>query len=373
MWPRVRAIAAGAFDDLSRSWRTLAITDLAYKAIAFAVLTPATALLLRWLLARTGSHVVADADIARFFFTTPSGIAALLAMTVFGATIAVLECGCLMAVGLATEQGSPIDAKSALAFGAKSALAVLRLAFQMVIRVIPAIVPFVLAIGLVYAALLREHDINYYLARRPSEFVVALVLAGLIVAALAWLVIRTVTRWALSLPLVLFENVNPRHALRESSERSQGDRTLIGSVLAIWAAIAIAIGAAVAALVELIARVAAPHTAGSLAVLLTFLTVLVIVWIAGGIAASIFNTSLFALLIVRLWRTDVSSSREVPEQVAALPRGIIWSLIGAGLLIASGFVILAFGMAVYFLPIISAAPLSGEQAFLHWMWFSSWP
>jgi len=133
MWPRVRAIAAGAFDDLSRSWRTLAITDLAYKVIAFAVLTPATALLLRWLLARTGSHVVADADIARFFFTTPSGIVALLAMTVFASTIAVLECGCLMAVGLATEEGSPIDAKSALVFGAKRATVVLRLAFQMVI------------------------------------------------------------------------------------------------------------------------------------------------------------------------------------------------------------------------------------------------
>jgi len=38
-----------------------------------------------------------------------------------------------------------------------------------------------------------------------------------------------------------------------------------------------------------------------------------------------------------------------------------------------GFAILAFGIAVYFFPIISAAPLSGEQAFMHWMWFASWP
>jgi len=38
-----------------------------------------------------------------------------------------------------------------------------------------------------------------------------------------------------------------------------------------------------------------------------------------------------------------------------------------------GFAILAFGIAVYFLPIISGAALSGEQAFMHWMWFSSWP
>ncbi|HEX7693274.1 MAG TPA: phospholipid carrier-dependent glycosyltransferase [Sphingomonas sp.] len=38
-----------------------------------------------------------------------------------------------------------------------------------------------------------------------------------------------------------------------------------------------------------------------------------------------------------------------------------------------GYAILAFGIAVYFFPIISAAALPGEQAFLHWMWFSSWP
>ena len=38
-----------------------------------------------------------------------------------------------------------------------------------------------------------------------------------------------------------------------------------------------------------------------------------------------------------------------------------------------GFAILAFGIAVYFFPILSAAPLPDEQAFSHWMWFSSWP
>jgi len=37
------------------------------------------------------------------------------------------------------------------------------------------------------------------------------------------------------------------------------------------------------------------------------------------------------------------------------------------------FVVLAFGIAVYFFPIVSAAPLNGEQAFQHWMWFPGWP
>ena len=38
-----------------------------------------------------------------------------------------------------------------------------------------------------------------------------------------------------------------------------------------------------------------------------------------------------------------------------------------------GYAILAFGVTVYFFPIISAARLPNDQAFLHWMWFSTWP
>ena len=37
------------------------------------------------------------------------------------------------------------------------------------------------------------------------------------------------------------------------------------------------------------------------------------------------------------------------------------------------YVALTAGLFVYFFPIISAAPLSGPQAFHHWMWFSTWP
>ena len=38
-----------------------------------------------------------------------------------------------------------------------------------------------------------------------------------------------------------------------------------------------------------------------------------------------------------------------------------------------GFAIFAFGLTVYFFPIISAAPLAGEMAYKHWMWFATWP
>ncbi|THD37346.1 MAG: phospholipid carrier-dependent glycosyltransferase [Sphingomonas sp.] len=38
-----------------------------------------------------------------------------------------------------------------------------------------------------------------------------------------------------------------------------------------------------------------------------------------------------------------------------------------------GFMVMCFGLAVYFFPILSAAPLANAAAFQHWMWFSTWP
>src|SRR3954467_13323572 len=125
MWVRVRQIVEGAFRDVSRSRRPLVVTDIAYKALAFAVLTPATALFLRWLLARTGTRMVADADIARFFVTTPSGIVALIAGAVLFTSIVILETSCLMAVGVAANEGTSINARTALAFAARNSRSVL--------------------------------------------------------------------------------------------------------------------------------------------------------------------------------------------------------------------------------------------------------
>jgi dolichyl-phosphate-mannose--protein O-mannosyl transferase len=37
------------------------------------------------------------------------------------------------------------------------------------------------------------------------------------------------------------------------------------------------------------------------------------------------------------------------------------------------FLAIALGLFVYFYPIIAGTPLANDQAFLHWMWFSTWP
>ena len=149
MWDEARGMVTDAFRDLLLRWRSLALTDIAYKLVAFALLTPSTALLLRWLLSRADTRVVADADIARFFLTTAPGIVALVVGGAILLAIATLGSACLMAIGLATAKGLSLNARGALTFGAARALDVLRLAAKVVIRFLGSLVPFVAAVGLV--------------------------------------------------------------------------------------------------------------------------------------------------------------------------------------------------------------------------------
>jgi glycerophosphoryl diester phosphodiesterase len=301
MWEQVRGIAADAVRDFLRSWKSLALTDVGYKVVAFALLTPLTVLLFRWLVFSDHNKVVADADILRFFVTTRVGLVALVVVGAIFLAISALELACLMAIGLAAAKGTRLSPKHAVVFGATHAPNVLRLTVNVVVRLLAGLLPFLVLLGLVYWLLLSRHDINYYLAERPTEFWAAAGIATVIGAVLAAALVWTVARWIFALPLVLFEEVSPRRALRESASRSVGDRSLIVVVVAVWGVAVLALVSAATSLPEVIGRAAAPHLAGSLALLLLFIAVLAVVVSAFTLAVSVASASLLALLLTRLY------------------------------------------------------------------------
>ena len=301
MWDDVRAHFMSAIADLRRAWRSLAVTDIAYKLLAFAFLMPATSLLLYALRAGTSNRVVADVDIAFFFLTTPVGITTLILGASLIAAIGALESACLMAVGLGATAGLMLNGTGALRFGAAHALNVLRLALRMVVRVLAGLAPFLLVAGLVYFTLLREYDINYYLAQHPPQFWAAAGIIGLLAIGLLWLAARTLARWALAMPLLLFERVSPRQALGESARRSAGSRALILVTLLAWAVIAVLLTVVATGSVGFIGRLVAPHLAGSLTLMLVFVAAWALIGAALALAVGIFNFSLFSLLITRLY------------------------------------------------------------------------
>ena len=302
MWRSASDIFLGALGDLRRSWKVLAITDLAYKAIAFALLMPGTTLLLYWLRARTSQRVVADTDIAMFFLTTPTGIVTLLLGGSLIVAITAVEASCLMAVDVGASQDIRLNGRGALCFGAANALNVLRLSGHMVLRVMVGVVPFGIAAGLVYVALLRAHDINYYLAEKPPQFWIAVALIALIGIGFALLLARTIARWAFAWPLVAFEQVHPRQALGESARRAAGSYGLILASLAVWAASAFVLTSVLTWLMRSTGFWVAPHVAGSLPLLLLFIGVWALVAAFLALAANVVNFSLFALVLTRLYQ-----------------------------------------------------------------------
>jgi len=313
-----RDLFLSALGDLRRSWKVLAITDLAYKAIAFALLMPATTLLLYWLRAGTSQRVVADTDIAMFFLTTPAGIVTLILGGSLLVAITAVEASCLMAVSVGRSQGVSLNGRGALRFGAANALNVLRLSGHMVLRVILGVLPFALAAGVVYMLLLRAHDINYYLAEHPPEFWIAAFLIGLIGIGFALLLARTIARWTFAWPLVVFEQVHPRLALGESARRAAGSYRLILASLAMWAVSAFVLTSTLTWLMRSIGLWIAPSVAGSLSLLLVFLSLWVLVASALLLAVNVVNFSLFALVLTRLYqrlaqRTPASLARYAGE------------------------------------------------------------
>jgi glycerophosphoryl diester phosphodiesterase len=302
-------------------------------------------LLLRSVISGAEGRVIADVDIATFFLTRPIGVLTLVLGGALLVGITALEMACLMAIGISGARNGAVTARGALAFGAAHGVPVLRLTANMVVRLLAGLLPFLLAAGIAYWALLRDYDINFYLAVRPPAFWVAVTIAVVLLAVLAVLFVRTIARWALALPLVLFEDVAPRRALVESGRRSAGARGIVVAVLASWAAFAVMLHVVVGLVPEIIGRNAAPQLAGSQAALLLFISALALLWVALGLVAAMVNASLFALAIVRLYLRIGDPAPHLPGPAAMerrhdrIPRSV---LVGA----AAVVILAAFGIAL---------------------------
>jgi glycerophosphoryl diester phosphodiesterase len=291
-----------------REWRALAATDILYKAIAFAVLTPLITVLLRLLIRRTGTTAVADVDIAVFLFTTRAGVAALLLVSALILGVTAVEQACLMTIVLAALRGGRLRVRDAMAHAGSRAFAIVRLTAMIVVRVLVIVAPFAAAIGVTYWALLGGHDINFYLTTRPPAFWGAVAIAGIVVAALLAVLARVTLSWLLVLPLVVFEHVLPVLAFAESARRMKGRRTSQLGALAAWVAVALVLPLATTWGAHWIGRALAQAFSGSVAGLLLFVAGLALGWGAASLLVGIVTAALFAWIVVRAYAAGGGSS-----------------------------------------------------------------
>jgi glycerophosphoryl diester phosphodiesterase len=201
--------------------------------------------------------------------------------------------------------------------------------------------------------LLGDHDINFYLARKPPEFWRAVAIAGVTLAAMAAVIVRQFAAWLLGLPMVLFEGRGGKAALRASGEATTGMRGTLGFFLVAWLLGVRLLAALAAFVVSWIGGAAVQALRETSWIVVTLGAVL----LASGLAnlvVSVFANSIFPLVVVRLYRSLAGPGRLAPPLA---PRGSL----GSKPVIGLPDVATLAGAAVVFLAIVSGAGYVAEQ------------
>src|SRR5262245_20918538 len=148
-------------------WKSLLLTDIVFKIIAFVVLIPLVGLLFRMFVVLSGRNILADLDILYFFLHPIGWVCGIAVGGVFIAILA-LEHATLLLIAAAASEGKSISCRQALTISFYKSHAILYLTVRFVALTLLTSIPF-LAVGSgLYFLMLTQHDINYYLAAKPD-------------------------------------------------------------------------------------------------------------------------------------------------------------------------------------------------------------
>ena len=307
-WPLLKE----AIGDLRRTWPQLVLTDLLARILAVVIITPAVGLLVKLFLWRTSTGVVTDEAIVSFLLH-PFGMAALVVIAAVSLGVLFAETGQLMVIGFGALEDRRVTWLDALLYAYRRAVALVHLAGAGLVRLLLISAPFLAAGGGVYWLLIRTHDINYYLARKPPVFMAAAVAVGLLLTVLALIIASKIASWLLALPMVLFERMGGKQALQTSDATTRPQRRKLTLWLLGWLALTALLSAAVTTAVGWLGGLVVSRGVSNLGFLLIGLSLVIIVAGIANLAVSVFTTVLFPLLVVRIYRSMAGPGQLQPE------------------------------------------------------------
>jgi glycerophosphoryl diester phosphodiesterase len=340
-----QSILLESLRDLRRTWPQLVLTDLLMRALAVVVLVPLVGLLLRLFLATTATGVVSDAAILGFLMH-PTGMAALLVVGTVSLGLLFAETGQLMVIGFGATEDRLITWIDAFRYAFARVSQFLRVGWYVVLRLLLIALPFLVVGGGLYWLLVRQHDINYFLAQKPPEFLAFLAVVGLLLAAMALLLIARFAGWLLALPMVLFEGMDGKEAVLASERATTAQRRRIALWLWGWLAAVALLSWLSTFIVRLLGDVLIPYGTSNLTLLLVGLATVIVASAGVNLLVSMFAAALFPLLVVRLYLA-LGGAGELSPEVA--PRGSLgekasWRIPAKGVL-ATAAVLLLVGTA----------------------------
>lgn len=225
--------------SFSHAWtarRVVIPLFLAVRILSVAVIVPLLAVLVPLALSVSGQAALTDQDIA-YFFLSPLGFVVFLGLASIVLIGSVIGLAAMTVNIHQASAGSLASLTQTLRLIGRRLPALISYAAQLALRVLLIVLPFALVGLFIAGRLISEFDINYYLSERPPEFVQASVLIGSVVLVAIVVVLNRLLLWAVSLHLVLFDGVWPRHSFVQSAQRMQGRRIGLARAILSWFAI----------------------------------------------------------------------------------------------------------------------------------------
>jgi len=340
----------GSLRDFRRTWPQLVLIDLLARGLGIVAISPFVAGLVKLFLLRTEDGVLTDADIA-VFLLHPLGLLAALVVGSISLTLLFAKQGAAMVIGYGALNDRRVTWLDAVRYVARRVRPLVVLGGVVIVRGSLVAAPFLAAIGGVYLRFLGEYDINYYLAYRTPEFRQALALAAIAAAGLALVLLYLFARWILALPLVLFEGMGGRAALRESTRRTRG---FVGGIMlwvAAWLALLWVVSSVALLLIGQLGRLLLPDTGSTnYALMLGGIALTLLSMGLANLAVAVFGASFFPLALVRLHCTLGGSGGLAPEEGIREPlrEWASFRIPGKGLLLAGCVGVVGVSIAAWF-------------------------
>ena len=327
-------LAARTWADLCFHFRLSLAFQVLVQLATLALLGPLMAWAARRLVRLSGEPLVTNFDLAAFALSpTGAGLLLATALLTVGALLAEFAGQSWIAGHAISRQQLTLASTLALVLGRWPAL--MLLGAYILGRLLLLALPFLLGAFLAWYALLRAHDINYYLALRPAQWWGALTLMMLLGAAYAAVAIGKLARWIFSVPILVFENVAPLQALEESARRSHERLAWIVIALGSWGLLVLTAGILIAIIARPVETAAMRWAGVDLSRVLVLTVLFAVVALAGTFLQSGVLIAGHQFLVTRMyveqpdappWRPPVS------EEIDRKRFRVGW---GAGLLVAT--------------------------------------
>ena len=203
------------------------------QLLGFIALAPLAGWLTDRIVARSGSAVISNFDIARFVLSPPGIVFVLFAVgAAISFQIAQLA-GYAWISGHAIGQ-RPVTLRGTIGAVANKLRLLVPLGGRMFVRVLLLTLPFVAILGLVWFTTLAGRDVNYYLSEQPPEWRRALLAAAITGAGLAFVLLAQFAHWLFAMPIAMFHRLQPADVLLASERMLEGRLLQSIAPLLLW-------------------------------------------------------------------------------------------------------------------------------------------